>query len=134
MEALKLTPRQAKEWGRLHPMLLEVAGELMDLWPSADMVVTSIHRTLEENASAGAKTTVHCTSPHRAMDIRIKNSMQQDKADDIADWLNSVFSYDPDRPELKVCISKPHGTGPHIHLQVHPKSQRVAHQGSDEYV
>ena len=43
----------------------------------------------------------------------------------LADHLNKLFIYDPNRPELKVCLyHKVEGRGgDHFHLQVHPNTQ-----------
>ncbi len=89
------------------------------------MVITSIYRTKTEDVRLGGSG-VHSAKPHRALDIRVKNLVGdfQEKADEVAAILNANWAYDPDRPHLRVAISKVHGSGPHLHLQVHPKTKR----------
>ena len=121
-----LTHRQLKEMRALDPVLQCVVEDALFHWPGDRLEVVSIYRTAEENTAAGARTRVHVTNPHRAADLRIRNLGDglQRKADAVAEVLNTLWSYDPKRSRLKVAISKPHGTGPHIHIQVHPRTIR----------
>lgn len=89
------------------------------------LVVTSIYRTLEENRAAKAKSIVHCVTPHRAADIRVWG-MSAKLLQQVVTELNARWQYDPTRPRYPVAYSEPHGTGPHLHVQVHPNTRRVA--------
>lgn len=122
---LILDTRLAREWHSLHPMLLDVALALLEAWPAPELVVTSIYRTPEENEAVGAATTVHSQMPHRAMDVRVRNLEEGGAPAALARLLNTRFVYDPSRQALSVAVAKLHGTGPHIHLQVHPRTARA---------
>lgn len=115
VESLSLAP-QLRE---VVALVKVVAGALG--WEK--IVVTSIFRTLEENRKAKAKSLVHVTRPHRAMDLRTYDVSPKTVAA-VTDEVNRVFVYDPNRPGFPVAISRPHGNGPHIHLQVHPNTRR----------
>ena len=124
---LSLTARQAREWGNIHPMLQKVVLACLREWPVATMEVSCIYRTEAENVAAGARTKVHVTKPHRAVDLRIRTLPGdfQAKAYAVQDAVRPLFRYDPSRPHLQVVTAKPHGTGPHIHCQVHPKTAKA---------
>lgn len=105
-----------------HPTLQRVLAWLADRWPPADMEITSIHRTETENALALAKTEIHVVGPpHRAIDLRVTNlpGDPQQAAKAIGALVNARYAYDPARPGMVVAFVEPHGTGPHVHLQVH---------------
>jgi len=125
-ERICLTLRQFKEMNDLHPVLWELVEDTLVHWPGERMEVTCIFRTPEEEETAGGKSGVHMTNPHRAIDLRIKNLVgdYQLKANALAETLNSLWIYDPTRPNLKVAISKVHGSGPHVHLQVSNNTER----------
>ena len=127
MASLLLNYRIAKEFLLLDPQLTEIVFYILNVWPVETMVPTCIYRTEEENESAGAKTKIHCVGPpYRSLDLRVRNlgSRFQPVANEISKKVNLVWTYDPDRPKLRVAYSKPHGTGPHIHLQIHPRTER----------
>ena len=65
---------------------------------------------------------VHGTLPLRAIDERCRDKTVGDR---IADYINSRWSYDPDRPQMQVCIFHDVGQGPHLHYQVCPKTKRT---------
>lgn len=120
-----LKQSQLQNLSSLHPTLLRVLNDAMDCWPGKHMVITSIYRSKEEDKALGASG-IHSTKPHRAIDIRVKNLVGdfQAKADEVADVINTIWAYDPSRPNLHVAIAKLHGSGPHLHLQVHPRTKR----------
>ena len=123
-----LTPRILSESTQLSPQLRELVDGLHLLakalgWPK--IVVTSIYRTVEENRKAKAKSLVHVTKPHRAMDVRTYD-VPPKVVYDVTDELNRLYVYDPARPQLPVAISRPHGSGPHLHLQAHPNTRKRA--------
>lgn len=87
-----------------------------------DFTITSIHRTqAEDDALQGSGIHVDW----RAVDVRTRD--QSDAAVvDVTRYINRKWVYDPNRPNLKVCFSEPHGTGPHAHYQVHTKTKRAS--------
>jgi hypothetical protein len=105
--------------------LRQVLEDALDIWPAKECIVTSIWRSLREDKAMGGSG-VHSTRPHRAMDLRIRNlgGDFQTKAEEVADVLNTIWTYDVTRPTKKVAIAKVHGSGPHIHVQVHERTQR----------
>ena len=130
---ITMTKRQFRESGEVDPMLALIMEYAMQVWPKdvLYMEVTSIHRTKGENILAGAKTQMHVIGPpYRAIDLRVWNlgtpgHAMGKRVMHICDMLNNKFKYDPKRPKLKVALGRPHGTGPHIHLQVHPNTVSV---------
>ncbi|MCK5607049.1 hypothetical protein KAR91_34515 [Candidatus Pacearchaeota archaeon] len=42
----------------------------------------------------------------------------------VEDYVNSLWIYDPSRPDKKVCWCHDTGRGLHLHFQVHPKTVR----------
>jgi len=116
--------------GSLHPALTAVLRDLLPLWPKDTLRITSIYRTPGEDAALGASG-IHTTTPHRALDASITalGSTVEERwrrARAVATQLNALWVYDPNRPTLKVCVAQPHGTGPHLHVQVHPRTRRRA--------
>jgi hypothetical protein len=85
-----------------------------------EFTITSIFRTPQEDAA------LHASGIHvdwRAVDVRTRGRSQQ-AIMDVTNHLNNRWVYDPTRPNLKVCFSEPHGSGPHAHYQVHLRSKR----------
>ena len=62
---------------------------------------------------------VHSTIPVRGSDIR---SRVYADPQGVADDINRHWTYDPERPEMRCAIYHDTGRGPHIHLQVHPRT------------
>ena len=127
MARITMTARQFKEAMQLDSRLQEMLVELTATWPAQQMVVTSVHRTANENEQAGARSQIHVVGPpYRAVDLRIRNidGDFQRIAEEIAEDLNDDWAYDPDRPDKPVAFARVHGSGPHIHLQVHPRTTR----------
>ena len=122
---INLSQRQLREFADLDENLFGVFIDLIGAWPDKELYIMSIYRTPEEDKKLGASG-VHATTPHRAMDIKITNLGVefQKKANDVSEVLNSIWSYDLKRPTMGVAYSKLHGTGPHMHLQVHPRTER----------
>lgn len=128
MTNLIVNGRQARELLRLNRKLQRILGEILDIWPVDDCVITCIWRSEEENEAAGAVSKIHVVGPpYRAIDLRITNLGvdYQVPAEEIADTINAIWTYDPTRLTKQVLYAKPHGTGPHIHCQVHPKTVRI---------
>lgn len=113
------------EWPNMSHMLEEVFAALTTLWPDASIRITDFNRTPEEDAELNASGVHSAGPPWRALDISIFGlTGGQEKAEALCDVLNSLFYYDPQRPTKPVAYAKPHGTGPHIHLQAHPRTRR----------
>lgn len=122
-EVIQLTPRQLAEFLDCDPRLQLVVLDAAGIWPQVTLRFTSVHRSLEENAAANAETLIHVEGPpYRAVDLGIAG-VGQVVADRIAFALNKKWEYDDSRPHLNVAISAPHGTGSHVHLQVHPRTK-----------
>ncbi len=94
------------------------------VWPPTDLIVGDIHRTEAENQAAEAKTPIHVVGPpYRAIDVRVINlENPQASADAIGARINARYVYDLSRPTMVVAYTVPHGTGPHVHLQVCDKT------------
>ncbi len=122
------TQRLLEESAKREPMLVELM-HAFDLeaekvgWKK--VVVTSMWRSLEENRAAKAKTRIHCQMPIRACDIRIRD-VDQSLVELVGKAVNARFQYDKRQPAMRVAIWALHGTGPHVHLQVHPNTKRIS--------
>lgn len=116
--------RQEAEWSNpaVHPKLRELvaAAEEYAATKRWAWLVTSIWRSPAEDAALEGSG-VH--TEWRALDIRTRDVSAQVVAD-VTRWINDRWKYDPTRPDLRVAISEPHGTGPHLHLQVHERTTR----------
>lgn len=120
MIAFKNT-RALDDWHGALDMLRQVVLFILnDAWPTdRDLIVTRIaERTPEQ------KTEVHTDGPpHRAIDFRISHCPFQ-TVQRVADRINETFIYDPDRPTMRVAILHDAGSGNHMHVQVHARTQR----------
>lgn len=125
MTSITMTSKQLREFISIHPTLGKVFWTLLNLWPDEFLLVTSIARTWRQDKEIGGSGVHASGPPWRAMDISIRTlTGGQAKAETLAERINEIWAYDPNRPHLNVCVAKPHGTGPHIHLQVHPNTRR----------
>jgi hypothetical protein len=123
MSRITFVARTAEEWRHVDPMLEDITLTLLMNWPGKYMEVTSIFRSRYEDRRLGGSG-VHSADPHRALDIRVYDlgNKYQQIADQLASSLNDTYMYDPERQHLKVAVAKLHGSGPHMHLQVHPRT------------
>lgn len=120
--------RLLREATKRHPILIAVMHDLdlvAEMLGWKKVVVTSIYRTLGENRAAKAKTLIHCMTPHRAADVRIRD-VDPGLVERVGRELNRRWLYDLERPTLSVAFWEPHGDGPHLHVQVHPHTGRRA--------
>lgn len=116
--------RLEAEWNssKLAPMVRQIVEDAAEYAKNKwnwDFVVTSIFRTVAEDAA------LHASGIHvgwRAIDIRT-NDQDQQAINDVADYVNQKYQYDPTRPSYKVCFKEAHGTGVHAHYQVHPNTK-----------
>lgn len=123
---ISVSSRQFLELSRADPMLIEVIREIAKGWPVSFLWITGAKRPGDRG--------VHGTDPLRGADARTFGTrpgalaalkqLAQPLAELHADRVNRVFTYDPDRPHLLVVVAKPHGTAPHLHIQVHPNTRR----------
>lgn len=127
MSILFASPRLLREFsdldGRLYTIFFELAERF---WPAPGQPcrVVCIHRTPEEERAAGGQTGIHTQGPpHRAIDVGGAN-LTQAQIDLACRAINLRWEYDSERPTKQVAFGVPHGTGPHIHLQVHPATCR----------
>jgi hypothetical protein len=124
-----LTPRHLREFCHCKPELKQIFHLLAALWPDDfNLYITCIHRRPDETIK-GESGVHNAGPPFRAIDVRIRNlsphaNVSQEKAEALAERLNNLWVYDPKRPHLDVAVAKLHGTGPHIHLQVHPRTAK----------
>jgi hypothetical protein len=77
-------------------------------WLSKACVITSIYRPDDKG--------VH--GHWRGVDVRTRNILKRE-AKEIEKYINYVWIYDPERPELNVALFHDSGLGEHLHLQIH---------------
>ena len=119
--------RDLDHYEKLHPALRDVLAWLHEYLPKSKtsrLVYTSIFRNYKKEIAQG-RSGLH--GLQRAADIVAihtdgKPYTQQDY-DAIGMLLNCVFYYG-DGGKHHVAVSAPHGTGPHIHLQVRNETQK----------
>ena len=108
--------------GRLSPVLIAVLADAAEFalgrlgWA---LKLTEVWR------SPGADKKLGGSGVHpawRAVDIRTRD-VPGPHVESVVKWINSRWQYDPLRPWMQVAYHKPHGTGPHIHLQVHARTR-----------
>jgi hypothetical protein len=121
MPAIHFTERNLREFANIHPMLHDLFWWTVANWEPhwGPIRVGDIFRTDQENDDVGAKTKMHCQTPHRAIDIG-GAGIPQAQLDAFTAKAAEVFIYDPSRPKMRSVYTAKHGTGPHFHLQVHP--------------
>jgi hypothetical protein len=114
-----ITPRQFWESRELHATLCLILREVLSQWPiDVPATFTSIRRTKEEDEALGGSGVHRVGPPWRAFDLgTVARGITQERADSIADYVNQRWIYDPARPQMQVAISRPHGSGPHLHCQ-----------------
>ena len=121
------TIRIFREFNDLDHRLYEIFMTLVErYWPDATKSarVVCIWRSEAENTVDGAHTAIHCQpAPYRAADVGAREFTAEQVAA-TSSAVNKLWIYDPARPDLLVCFSQPHGTGPHFHLQVHPSTRK----------
>ena len=123
------TPRQLMELFDADVRLRGILHLALGKWDDNPCYITSVHRSAAEEAdiaiATGRPTSgIHASGPpYRAVDLTWKGT--RDHASRwaflgyVAVEVNKLWSYDPTRPAKVVAYAANHGTGPHIHLQVH---------------
>ena len=117
LEVPKLDPRLAV-------ILLHV-----DAYHGREIIITHLHRTqveqdeiyenhplqsVREKYKSNPWVSVHQCLPVRGADLRA-----DDRADEIANFINRHWQYDPNRPAFLCAIVHDSGHGRHIHVQTH---------------
>jgi len=121
-DRVSFSPRTLREFLLCEPRLQGILVWLASQWPPAEMIVGNIYRTATEEAAAGGVSGIHMAGPpYRAIDVRVTNlpGDPQQAADNIGALVNAKYIYDPARPTKLVAFTQQHGSGPHVHLQVH---------------
>lgn len=114
--------KHSEEFQRLHPnakMVAYIASFLSKTLFNELLTTTSIYRKKSKDSG------IH--GYFRAIDFaplqNIANTYR------LIQMMNLLFVYDPERPQFQVADSNPfHGTGYHIHLQVHDKTTPLTNQ------
>lgn len=95
----------------VHPILQELALEIYRLGFDT---ITSAYRPDDKG--------VHGTMPIRGLDFRCRDSIIGEK---LEEYINERWIYDHERPDIKVALYHDVGKGKHLHVQVHPNTERV---------
>ena len=116
--------KQKAEWcsGNVDPKLARIFLEAAVFARSKGypmLRVTSIYRDANEDVRLGGSG-IHVT--WRAIDIGAPGWNDNASAT-VAAEVNRRWVYDRKRPNLKVALYDEHGTGPHIHFQVHVQTE-----------
>ena len=107
------------DWPRLVPKLREVLLEAHGLMPSSEsLIITSGIRDGKDDNPLS----VHYHG--RGADAR-SWSVTKNEAEKVRDAINDRWVYDPDRPDMVVCMIHDAGSGEHFHFQVHPNTVRA---------
>lgn len=85
----------------------------LEQYTGIEFTVTSLYRTGNKG--------VHGTLPLRAIDLRFRGPESLGQA--FADLVNLHWRYDETRPAMRCAIYHDAGSGPHLHLQVHPRTK-----------
>jgi len=106
---------------KLHPLLIMVLGDIANYFRDngKEFLITATISTLEEDQKLNRVSSSHRTC--RAVDVRtngidemfLKNC--QNHFNFKYRWLGAVDSYG----NSQLIVYKPHGTGPHFHIQIH---------------
>ena len=99
-----------------HPTLIKLLHWWHDRYPDKTIITESWRPALHPGD-------VHSVVPYRAIDLR---SRVFSAPKTVAQIVNSVWQYDPQRPHMKCCVYHSYkGGGKHFHLQVHPRTRFI---------
>ena len=98
---------------RYHPMLSRITRWIAQEW-GAIFYTEGYRKKRHPND-------LHGEIPVRAVDLRSRIYAVPDL---VAEKINNEWVYDPERPEMKVCVYHDTGEGLHFHIQVHPNTMR----------
>lgn len=93
----------------VHPVLRNIMKDIENIY--GPQVITSIFRIDDPG--------VHGTLPVRGTDLRCRDTEFGAR---FCAKVNSLWQYDPSRPEKEVAVAHGEGSNYHIHLQVHSKT------------
>jgi hypothetical protein len=96
----------------IHPLLRKLIRDVEDE-TGFEFTITSLYR-IDDRGNHGAL-------PLRAMDLRCRDAVY---GVGILNYVNNMWIYDPQRPELKCCLIHDTGQGLHFHFQVHPNTEK----------
>ena len=124
---------EALQWVECEPILREVVLSGLQRWPVRSLIVPAggIHRP--QDGGVPGRSGIHAAGPpYRALDgsgrnvvpVKPTQAAQWAVCSKIAMHVNRLWVYDPRRPQFQVAVGKKHGTGPHVHFQVHPRTVR----------
>lgn len=126
MTRVAFEQRELAQWVRASPMLRHAVFCIQETverqFGTPVLRCTSLGRTAREDKDLGGSGVhVDFTScgGWRAIDF----SMRWDRVLRVAAVVNRKLIYDPLRPHLQVVVTRRHGTGPHLHAQVHPRTE-----------
>lgn len=127
------TERIREEWihGQVPSALVALVGDYVSLAlpfaPRSGVVMTSLWRSWEEELAIEKATGKPTSKIHfywRAADFSIFG-ITESAVKVLTARMNHRWIYDAAAPDRKVvAFSERHGTGPHMHLQVHPTTYR----------
>ena len=123
---LVVSPKHLGELYRVDARLIAILQAVLSAWPHEQARVTSIFRSPEEDQKLGGSGVHAAPPPYRAVDLAgvMPGSVGWEELARIAEAVNADWLYDPGRPRIHVAVGNRHGTGPHLHLQVHPRTRR----------
>ena len=96
----------------IDPKLRKLAA-FLESRTGLQFTITSLYRMQDDGP--------HGTLPLRAMDLRLRNT---EIGEALEKLINDQWQYDPDRPHMNCALFHDTGAGEHLHLQVHPKTQK----------
>lgn len=119
---------EEQEFPKISPRLRAILWELTWFCNTKifkDVCITDLLRTQEEQDSLYFKHSKYQKTPWKSVhqygrgaDIRTYDCFSVQEIQTILRFLNSNWTYDPTRPQLKTAIYHNIGAGAHIHIQV----------------
>ena len=99
----------------VHPMLVKIDQWIFEKYGA--LFITSSWRPYKIHPGDSG---IHSEIPIRANDLRSKIFTSPSE---VEDCINQNWEYDPQRPELNVCVYHNSGQGWHFHVQVHQNTR-----------
>jgi hypothetical protein len=122
MAELRVTREHLLALYRADARLFALIALALDHAPCGELTVLSVNRSRQKDRALGGSG-VHCDGPPwRAVDL--VGDLFQPQYEALADAINGEWEYDPERPTMGAALGRPHGTGSHLHLQVHPHTRK----------
>jgi hypothetical protein len=95
----------------IEPLLRDIVIGLEKKY-GVEFMITSLYRIGDKG--------VHGQLPLRGIDLRC---WDKSLGEMIEEEINTLYVYDPERPNMSVCMFHDIGQGAHLHLQVHPNTR-----------